>query len=407
MNAYSHLLGSLSSHGMVVIAANHRDGSAPISFIRNMEGSSRRAIEYQNIPHKPSREVDESRDQQLKIRLWELGLIHEALLDIDKGKTLPNLAAENSKPVADQNLAMFSSTLDVHTPGSISWCGHSFGAATMVQFVKSVFYRPSPPPSSYTPLFTPSETSSVVRQITPNSPITLLDLWCLPLRSGSTEWLWEKPLPSYSPSGPGGSNILAILSEAFFKWRGNLIILKRVVSDDPTLEKPPLPSNHAPPHIFYPIASAHLSQSDFSMLFPWVTKKFAKADEPERTLRLNVRAILEVLRGNGVEVAETSDVDMEVEKMRKDSVKENGHINGHSNGHTKPQPTKTHPSASTTQDHNILSTDGSVRGWVALQLNTKNTDNEEATNERTDENADPIEAVMEGEVGGGEEKRRL
>jgi len=64
-------------------------------------------------------------------------------------------------------------------------------------------------------------------------------------------------------------------------------------------------------HVFYPLKSAHLGQSDFGLLFPNVTKYLAKADEPERTLRLNVRAILEVLRGAGVCVAETSLADME------------------------------------------------------------------------------------------------
>jgi len=33
-NSYSHLVGSLASHGTVVFAIEHRDGSAPTTFIR-------------------------------------------------------------------------------------------------------------------------------------------------------------------------------------------------------------------------------------------------------------------------------------------------------------------------------------------------------------------------------------
>ncbi|KAL8994926.1 MAG: hypothetical protein Q9169_005227 [Polycauliona sp. 2 TL-2023] len=372
-NAYSHLLGSLSSHGVVVVAPDHRDGSAPLSLIRALPGSVSRPIEYRSISHQQSPEVEEARDDQLRIRLWELGLIHEAILKIDRGEPLMNTLAEKSPKTMD-DLAMFSSTLDVHTPGSISWSGHSFGAATVVQLVKSVFYHSAKEaPPSYEPLYQPSTSSQIAHQITPSSPISLLDLWCMPLLSKSTSWLNTQPLPCYAPDGPGGNNVIAILSEAFFKWKNNLNQLKRTISEDPSLDKPSV-RHCSPPYVFYPVSSAHLSQSDFGILFPWLTRKALKAEDPTRTLRLNTRAILEVMRLNGVEVADTSAVEMEESTA-------NGRVRDGQMG----------------QDWKILQTDGNVPGWVALDLgNSKH--NEEAINKQTSLTADPMEAVVQGEV---------
>ena len=39
-NAYSHLVGSIASHGMIVIAPEHRDGSTPISYIRDVPSNN-------------------------------------------------------------------------------------------------------------------------------------------------------------------------------------------------------------------------------------------------------------------------------------------------------------------------------------------------------------------------------
>ncbi|KAI4093525.1 MAG: hypothetical protein LQ339_007663 [Xanthoria mediterranea] len=372
-NAYSHLLGSISSHGVVVIAPDHRDGSAPLSLVRATPGLTPRPVEYRSISHKQTSEVEEARDGQLQIRLWELGLIHEALLKIDRGEPLMNTLAEKS-PETMGDLAMFSSTLDVQAPGRISWSGHSFGAVTVVQLVKSVFYTSSKDaPSSYQPLFEPSTSSQIAHQITPSSSVMLLDLWTMPLRSKSTRWLNTLPLPCYAPDGPGGRNVIAVLSEAFFKWGSNLNQLKRTVSEDPSLDKPVV-KNHPAPYVFYPVTSAHLSQSDFGILFPWLTRKAFKAEDPARTLRLNTRAILEVMRRNGVEVADTSAIDME-DASAHDGV----------------------PGGQIGQDWRILQKDGSVAGWVALDLGSRK-HTEEAVNNETAETADPIEAVVQGEA---------
>lgn len=390
-NTYSHLAGSLSSHGMVVIAPEHRDGSAPISIIRNVDGTGNKAVNYLSIPHVRSQEVDDRRDTQLRTRLWELGLLHETLLKIDRGETLTNIGTQHDR-VAERDLAMFASKLDVHSPGCISWFGHSFGAATMVQFFKSVIYgSPTSTPSSYQPLFIPSKNSSITRQITSSSPLGLLDLWAVPLRSSKTAWLWEQPLPCYAQAGPGGSSILAILSDSFFKWRANLNLTKRVVFP-PQATDGLLSENFTPPHVFYRIASAHLSQSDFGVLLPWLTKKVFKADDPVRTLRLNTRAVLEMMRQHGIELAPTSSADME------EAAAEESH----------PGVDSENERLSKGQDSKILATDGSVKGWVALR--PEDADKKEigeAVNIKTSESATPSTAVIDGEINGTESRGKL
>ena len=373
-NAYSHLTGSLASHGTVVVAPEHRDGSAPISFVRSTDGSPPKAVDYRALPHKPSPEVDEARNKQLEIRLWELGLIHEALLKLDSTPAQLHNVVPSTSGYPDL-LGMFANALDVHTRGKISFSGHSFGATTIIQFIKSVYYHESPPSNGYTPLYRPNSDSPIVSQVTPSTPVTLLDLWTLPLLSSRASYLWSKPLPAYSSRQ--GSPPLAILSEAFFKWTTNLRETKRAISS-PVGENFALEAN---PHIFYPIASAHLSQSDFGPLFPWAIRKIFKAEDPERTLRLNVRAILESLRRSDVQVADTSALNMESS-------------NSDTPGSEQPEGKQAFQLA---RDHKILATDGSIKGWIAIPLDGSN-DGFANANVHATEAKHPSEAIVQGEV---------
>lgn len=340
-NAYSHICGSLASHGIVVVAPDHRDGSSPLS-IHNTPGEKEkiRRVDYKHIAHKPSPEVYQARDAQLRVRLWELGLIHDALLKIDTGRQIKNVAQDQPKSNGMDRLRMFSNLLNVHEPGAIIFAGHSFGACTMVQFVKSVYYhqkgRHIP---SYKPLYVPVEDSNIAQQVTSANPVVLLDLWTLPIQSPDTAWLRTQPMPAYgAPSG--GENLLAILSEGFYNWSSNYRETKRVIAKPSKSES--TYSKQPGPHLFYPISSAHLSQSDFGVLFPWVTTKIFGAKEPERVLKLNTRAILQVLRESGVRVASTSVKDLEL---------------GDANA----------KDTALTNDNMILSqSKDSVRGWVNL-----------------------------------------
>lgn len=322
-NAYSHIVGSIASHGVVVFCPEHRDGSSVVTFIRDASADSsfrrsnnRICIPYRRIEHVETPEVSATRDAQLRVRCWELGLLYNAILAVNSGRVFRNL--NTSTPAA--NIESFEGILDIHRPGSVIFAGHSFGSATIVQFLKSVFYHDHPKVKEMkNPLYVPSPDSELVRQITPRTLTILLDMWCFPLISPFTRPLFSLPLPAYVQTpeytAPGGSTILAVESESFFKWTEHLHTTARVIS-------PPLAALHEEispltfeiddgirlpePNMFYVETSAHLNQSDFGVLFPWLTKKIFGAESPERALRLNQRAILQLFRSNGVPVSGTS-----------------------------------------------------------------------------------------------------
>lgn len=315
-NAYSSLAGSLASHGLVVVCPEHRDGSAVAAFVRIPEEqnryfihNTRRVVPYERIAHEATPEIYKSREAQLRIRLWELGLIHDAILKIDLGQALLNL--NKSTPSLD----LFTGKMAVHEPGSIIFGGHSFGSATVVQLLKSTYYAGSPALAKMEkPLFTPRRDSALCKQITPKNVTMLLDMWCFALIAPNSAPLFDLPLPAYAdvPSAPGGTALLAVESDAFYKWTEHLHVTARVLSPDPSakvvtsdLYERPSGVRLPEPNFFYVRESAHLSQSDFAILFPWLTRRIFNSVEPERALRLNLRAQLQLLRANGVPIART------------------------------------------------------------------------------------------------------
>ncbi|KAK4103990.1 PAF acetylhydrolase [Parathielavia hyrcaniae] len=331
-NGYSYLAGSLASYGVVVVCPEHRDGSAALSLIRDPKSqnrkSSRQMVPYLRIAHTQTHEAWEARNKQLRIRLWELGLLYEALSAIDGGDE-PIISSNLNSTTPESALAQFANTLDILEPGRVIFSGHSFGAATITQLLKSTFYagHPSLALDSFpSPLFTPSQSSALFAQITPSTPTMLLDMWCFPLLSASTAPLYNLPFPCYSlPNGrgPGGAALLAVESQAFYNWTEHLHAKARILSPSPTCrtkqqqqQQDHETAGHKKPHFFYVASSAHLNQSDFGVLFPWLTKRVFKASQPERVLRLNVRAQLQFLRENGVAVAGTAGGDVVADEAR-------------------------------------------------------------------------------------------
>jgi platelet-activating factor acetylhydrolase len=358
---------------MIVIALDHRDGSSPIQYVRATTGTGAHVVNTIKISHTPSEEVYKARDEQLRIRLWEISMAYEALMKIDAGQEVENLDMNTSSRRQERVdvLQQFDGKLDIHRPGKVSFCGHSFGAATVTQLVKSVYYANERPPGAGKPLITPKLDAAILHQINHQSPLLLLDMWGLPLQSPEQAWLWEKPLPSYVAGGPGGDNVLSVLSEGFHNWKDNLNINKHIVAEPSrsrrpsaapklTREKghllpawarlrsqspskdsgyasndsrsparsltrqasrgselsPSFPDRLSPdrqgqkatgPYIFYVQKSQHFNHSDFGILFPWLAKRFTKAEEPERILDLNTRAMIQVVREAGIEVAGEED----------------------------------------------------------------------------------------------------
>lgn len=387
--AYSHLCGSIASYGTIVIAPEHRDGSAPVTFITPAHGTggkntqvaaghrpssgepgidrsaassadARVQIDYTSYPHQISEETAGGRNRQLEIRLWELSAIYSALTGLDLG-TVPAATAMLHATTADTStrdalLAAFKDKLDICQPGRVIWAGHSFGSATMVQMVKSVYYAGHPPATSEPigdPLCMPDLDAApgpavpLSAQITAASPLLLLDQWCLPLLSKRTRPLWKLPLPQVA--GGHADRVLVVMSDEFHRWRENLRGVRRLLSPDPGRrrgvaehrvfeqwepqppeeaeaatqeekkgadETPFHPENDLPTpatehpqlepskcshaakavRLYYVKDSAHLSQSDFGLLFPRAIKK---ASGHEAILDLNVRAVRQWLREVG------------------------------------------------------------------------------------------------------------
>ncbi|KAM3509044.1 hypothetical protein MY10362_000833 [Beauveria mimosiformis] len=323
--SYSYIAGSLASHGVVVVCPEHRDGSAVVTYVRLPDrttttssrffpASARREVPYRRISHDVTPAVYEAREDQLRIRLWEMGLVHEALLATDARRPFTNLNL--STPSLDQ----FAGALDVQRPGSLIFAGHSFGAATVHQLLKCTYHADSPAVAAMEkPLFTPAKDSSIRCQITEKNVTMLLDMWCMPLLAPNSALLFNLPLPAYADtaSAPGGTGLLAVESEVFFKWKEHLHVKARLLSPDPatkTVSPRTFETDggikHAEPNFFYVVNSAHLSQSDVGILFPYLTKKIFDAEQPERALRLNLRAQLQLLRANGIPVARTHASDL-------------------------------------------------------------------------------------------------
>lgn len=284
----------------------HRDGSAVTTLIRDPSSKNPSAVvPYRRIAHDVCPEMYEAREGQLRIRLWELGLVYEAMVMINGGEGVRNLNASTT------TLGGLRGAMDLR-PGRLVFAGHSFGSATMVQLLKSTYYADSP--AMEKPLFRPAG-SKLRLQVTTETPAILLDLWATPIIGPNSEPLLRLPMPCYD--GPrGGRAILSVLSEAFYKWEPHLKMTSRILSPTPGSERLAKESyfrdgREVPgAHLFYVPGSAHLSQSDFGVLFPWLVRRALGVGEPDRVTRLNIRSMLQFLRGNGAAMARTSRADL-------------------------------------------------------------------------------------------------
>ncbi|KAJ6788006.1 hypothetical protein PWT90_01118 [Aphanocladium album] len=397
--SYSYIAGSLASHGVVVFCPEHRDGSAVVTYIRLKDqmnrfftANTRREVPYNRISHAVTPEVYEAREDQLRIRLWEMGLVHEAVQAMDSGDEFTNLN------LSTPSLVQFTNALDVKRPGSIIFAGHSFGATTVHQLLKTTYYADVPEVVAMEkPLFTPAKDSSIRKQITEKNVTMLLDMWCLPLLAPNSAPLYNLPLPVYADvsSAPGGTGLLAVESEAFFKWKEHLHVKARLLSPDPTTKivgpqtfETQSGMKHVEPNFFYVVNSAHLSQSDFGILFPFLTKKIFDAEQPERALRLNLRAQLQLFRANGIPVARTYSGDLidgsHIDKLQ---VK-------------KKDPAEVHPADGIADDKAIFDRSGSdvVDNWSWIDVIGLGDAGETATGKSTAEQVEDGEEAMKGEL---------
>ena len=108
-----------------------------MSIIRSADGRKSKTIPYQKHPHAPTAKVLNARNAQLRIRLWELEQLFTVLTGLNDGQSYSNYAVAGTKIKSGPTL---KNVLDLR-PGHVTWAGHSFGACTSIQFVKSVYYH--------------------------------------------------------------------------------------------------------------------------------------------------------------------------------------------------------------------------------------------------------------------------
>lgn len=312
-NCHSILAGSLASHGAVVFCPEHRDGSAISTVIRDGKKHSTRVVPFKNIALQGGTDVHEAREAQLRIRFWELNLLYEVIMVIDVGK-----AAQILSYFPPEVIQGFCGKLHIQDPGSLIFAGHSFGAATVFQFVKSIFYANRQEVKEMKRLIRPMKRSMIRRQVSESTLLILLDMWCFPLLAPNSVPLFNLPLPVYtnSPKARGGNGILAIESESFFQWQENqkktsLLLSPKLDGGSPLQVFERLNwAAFTKANLFYVEGSAHTSFTDFAMVLPSITKPILGDYHPQRTLRLSLRAQLQFLRQSGFCVSATNKADM-------------------------------------------------------------------------------------------------
>ena len=290
---YSSVCGEFASYGFVVCAVEHRDGSGPRTYTNHTrnERESRSAREKHGDADRTADEnkkgfdvtdylfpkgnpMDTSptnekgvdkvlRDAQIALRMAEIEEAYWVVCEIANG---------NGQQVADRNLRRkgFKASSS-HGLDGLDWprwkdrvcldnataCGHSFGAATTVEILRQ------------------SDRFHYISQG------IIYDIW------GAIIHPPEEKEADKRIKCP----VLAINSEAFTYWPSNFELVESLIEG--AKEKNPVSS---PAWLMTLRGTVHISQSDFSLLYPGLSSFFLKAvADPQRALDLNINASLDFL----------------------------------------------------------------------------------------------------------------
>ncbi|KIV87055.1 hypothetical protein PV11_02626 [Exophiala sideris] len=345
MNTHSAILGELASYGVFCAAIEHRDGSGALSIVRNDDDAKKApapteitSIGFRQVSLKIKPGVYEQRDEQLQIRLFELMATFRALEMLNEGLSVRNLASS-----ADDECAIPKGALNL-TPSSVTWAGHSFGGTTLIQFMKSIYYNDRKEDNNYS-LLMQSPSPTLKAQITPTSPLVLLDPWYLPLKSTQTRWLYERPLPCHHSDRKASDNdpartVVISCEEFAHHWPECHSHLPAIIAQDPTSVKVQTDEEYHKEYALYtsprdyvnkskkakaqaalnaavkgsseneasekevdenakPISmvvlhdTTHITHSDFGVMFSWFVWWFTGQKAPELAVQNTARCILE------------------------------------------------------------------------------------------------------------------
>ncbi|KAF2004505.1 PAF-acetylhydrolase family member [Amniculicola lignicola CBS 123094] len=130
--SYSHYLGSIASHGFVVAAVEHRDGSGPGTIVHYEEGKERRVwhLKLDDLESSPPMTDATLKESQLAFREAEIQETIHFLSRLNAGATFRNLKPDSPQTV----LPNFQNRLNMST---VTVAGHSYGATGALQAMKN------------------------------------------------------------------------------------------------------------------------------------------------------------------------------------------------------------------------------------------------------------------------------
>lgn len=284
-SCYSSICGEFASHGFIVAAVEHRDGSGPMSVVNHPPEASVRRIEseatYRNkyrkehntstthdeipciIPQNdkfdtaPSHEVDrELREAQMNLRVAEIEEAYKVMVEIASGRGEKlkefNLRTPGRIGASSQGLngIDFNTWTNRFHIDNVTMVGHSFGAATTVQMLRT------------------NEHKYLTQGI-------VYDIWGMPVRPATKDNHINVP-------------ILGINSEAFMYWDANFQVAKSVTEESRETGNPAW--------LLTCRGTIHISQSDFCVLYPRIARNIFKMTMmPVRAIDVNIDASLDFL----------------------------------------------------------------------------------------------------------------
>lgn len=287
---YSSVCGEFASYGFIVCAIEHRDGSGPRTFVNHSkegEGSIEEMDKHYHIDHGPTQKkqgydkidyvwpkdnphdtmpentegVDrELRSAQLELRLAEIEAAYKVLKLICQGRGIEvakkNLRRKGFIGSSSRGLdgVKWDAWRNLFHLDEVTILGHSFGAATVVEVLRNA------------------------RRFPWIGQGIIYDIWGAAVRplEGELRNSIHHPL-------------LAINSEAFMYWQQNF----DTVSDLTNEAK----DHGCPAWLLTVRGTVHISQSDFSILYPHLcTILLKQTANPKRALDLNIGATLEFLK---------------------------------------------------------------------------------------------------------------
>ncbi|KAK7517025.1 platelet-activating factor acetylhydrolase, isoform II-domain-containing protein [Phyllosticta citriasiana] len=340
--SYSSLCGEFASYGFVVAAIEHRDGSAPRAYVNHPDkrlgkaekrrsgggakGGRRRRrtamqarrqkekqkqnrrtcqerhkgydrIDYifpkhnpiDTSPNNPKGVDRELRDAQIALRLAEIEEAHHVLQLIASGRgeevAAANLRRKGYIGASSRGLdgVDWDAWKGAFCTDSATMAGHSFGAATTVEVLRSerrfdwfgqgIIYdiwgaaeRKSHP--LLRPLQPPAQTPNHTLSPSPLSPSARHD-----------------PLHPNARHAPLSSPLLGINSEAFTYWPSNFATASSLIHEAQRS------ASRAPSWLLSLRGTVHISQTDFSLLYPHACALALKMTaNPARAMDINVNA---------------------------------------------------------------------------------------------------------------------